>query len=244
MSVVANNESNGFLTRFIENSNFETVDEFMACRLEDDFVGAGVIVPAVGSAVSGYPWVSKIVDTEGSPTVAAVSNFSGGAVACALTSTSEAQEATLYAGDVLNWDATKGLVWEGLIALSVLPTGNATAAFGVASAWSARFGETYYMNFQVGSSGVVNYQKADGVATVSASTGVTLTANAFHVLRIDARNTSSVVYSIDGTVVGMASFGATGASAVLQPLAGVAKASGTGVATLQADRIMLAMSRS
>jgi hypothetical protein len=244
MSVIANDESTGSLTRFIENSNYETIDQFQAARLVDDFVGPGVIVPAVGSAVSGYSWVSKIVDTEGTPTVAAVSNFSGGAVACALDSTSEAQEATLYAGDVLNWDATKGLVWEGLIALSVLPTGNATAAFGVTSAWSARFGETYRMNFQVGASGVVNYQKADGVATVSASTGVTLTANAFHVFRIDSRNTSAVNFWIDGVLVGNASFGATGASAVLQPLAGVAKASGTGVATLQADRILLAMSRS
>jgi hypothetical protein len=243
MSVISNNESVGSLTRFIENSNYETVAEFKATLLRDDFVGP-TTVPAAGSPATGYPWVAKIVDTSGTPTVAAVSNFSGGAVACALDATSEAQEATLYANDVLNWDATKGLVWEGLIALSVLPTGTATAAFGVTSTWSARFGETYRMNFEVGSSGLVNYQKADGVATVSTSSGVTLSANAFHVFRIDSRDTSNVVYSIDGVSVGTASFGATGASAVLQPLAGVAKASGTGVATLQADRIMLAMSRS
>src|ERR1700758_5439077 len=77
----------------------ETVARFQAVILDDDFVGAGHLTTFPTSAASGYPWVSKIVKTSGSPTVGSVANAAGGVAQIALDSTSEKQDAILYAAD-------------------------------------------------------------------------------------------------------------------------------------------------
>jgi hypothetical protein len=244
MALTFGSDATGNLQRLLDAASTETIAQYKPAILVDDFVGPGSVVPAAGSAAHGYPWVSKIVDTEGTPTVAVTSNGAGGIMACALDSTSEAQEATLYAGDVLNWDVDDNLIYEARIAASVLPTGNAGMAFGVSSAWVADGAETHYLRFSVASTGIVSVQGKDGTTTTNTATSVTLSAAAFHIFRIDATNPAAVVFQIDGATVGTAPYAATGGSAVLQPLAGVWKASGTGVATLQIDRIMVAMDRS
>jgi hypothetical protein len=231
---------------FYDASTFETTDEFHPVRMFEDFVGPGHVVPAAGSAVPGYAWVAKIVDTSGAPTVAVVSNGSAGVMAATLDATSEKQDAAIYAGDVLNWNATEGLVFEARIAMHVLPSAAAVQmVWGVSSAWiDGPNNRTYYLEFEALASGLVNVRKKDGVATTSVSSGVTLVADAYHVFRIAVDSTPTATFYIDGANVGTAAWGATSGNSVLQPYMSAYKASGTGVGTLYVDRVMLAMNRS
>jgi len=226
----------------------ETVQLFSTVTFGDDFIGPGhSAIPAGGSPAVGYPWCSKIQKSAGSPTVAVVANFSGGAVACALDATSEKQEATLYANDELNWDMTKCAIWEARINPSVLPTGNCEAVFGLMSAWiDGPDNNAYYARFQMSGNGDINMQTKDGVNTISASTGIVAVAGTFHLFRIDATDPTNVRFFIDGAEVSnpkQLSFAATGANAVLEPYCTVYKASGVGVGTLQLDKVDLGMNR-
>ncbi len=94
--------------RFYEDVGYENVLPVAPLVHYQDFLGqAGVAIPAAGAAVDGWEYVSKL---QGTPTgVAGVANAVGGQVACALAATSEKEEATLYWGDNLGLDVTKGL---------------------------------------------------------------------------------------------------------------------------------------
>lgn len=219
----------------------ETVHDNSPVIFRDDFVGAGAaVVPA--SAESGVFWLKKIVGA-GPPTVAAVANQAGGVVACALTATSEKQDAALYAGDVLNFDMTKGLVWEARIKLSVLPSAAASQmVIGLSSAWiDGPDNASYYVEFGAAGSGAIVVRKKDGVATTSTASGTTLTNSDWAILRIDASDVTAVRFYINGveTSGSPVSFGATGANAILQPYAAMYKASGTSVGTLQIDYVKI-----
>lgn len=226
----------------------ETIARFAAVVLDEDFIGAGHLAAFPTTPSSGYPWVSKV--TVG--TVGVVANFSGGAAAVALTSASSAQEATLYAGDQLNWDMTKYANFETRLALSVLPTGVAEAVWGLASAFAAGPDNTaQYIEFQVAGNGNVNARIKDGVTTAqSIATGVTLVAGAFHNFRIDVSDPTNVLFFIDGVRVSPAppaakmTFAATGAAAVLQPYFDIAKSLTTDVGTMQIDSVQVSMNRS
>ena len=106
--------------RFYEDVGYENVLPVAPLVHYQDFLGqTGVAIPAAGAAVDGWEYVSKL---QGTPTgVAGVANAVGGQVACALASTSEKEEATLYWGDNLGLDVTKGLQFTARVALSVLP---------------------------------------------------------------------------------------------------------------------------
>lgn len=240
-------DADGQATAFHDALTYESVANFHPVTFYDDFLGAGATIPAAGSAVDGYAWVSKIVDTSGSPTVARVSNSSCGVVSCALDATSEAQTAALYWGDVLNIDVTKGAIFEARVAYDVLPSATGViATFGLQSAYAAPGSVSYYVNFESNGSGLVNYQTKDGVNTVSTTTGITMSATgpAYHIFRIDCTNAAAIVFSIDGAIItSTAAFAATGSNAVLQPYFGLYKASGTGVGTLYVDYVKIAANR-
>lgn len=231
----------------------ETVYRNTTVVLDEDFVGpshaASGGIPT--TATVGYPWIQKTVKTGGSPTVAAVSNYPGGNVRCALDATSEKQEATLYAADVLNWDVTKSLVWEARIANHVLPTGVVEMVFGLQTAWiDGPDNASEYVRFQQSASGAINIQAKDGVIaaqTFAASAFSGMVVDAFHIFRIDCTSPTNIRFFIDGLEIntpGQVTFSGTGASAILQPYVSVYKASGVGVGSIDIDMIQAGMNRS
>src|ERR1700743_1733514 len=89
-------DADGNVRSIYDTNTAETIIRYNPIVFEDDFVGAGHTagIPAAGSPGAGYAWVKKIVGA-GPPTVAVVANGAGGIVACALTSTSEKEDAAL-----------------------------------------------------------------------------------------------------------------------------------------------------
>jgi hypothetical protein len=230
----------GQLLAFISDVSFETIVRYSPIAFDDDFVGSGhTAVPT--TATAGYPWIKKLVKTGGTPAVSAVANLGGGVMSALIDATSEKQEATLYYGDQLQFDVSKGVVFEARVAFHTIPTGVAEIVFGLQSAWAdGPDTATYYLDFQASASGAINCRSKDGVNTTSDASSVTLVADAYHVFQIDASDPTNVLFFIDGTRVGLAppatrSFAATGASAILQPYMSVYKASGTGVGEVRAD---------
>lgn len=239
----------GGVQTFFESASFETVHKMSPVVYRDDFLGAGaVVIPAAGSAESGSDWVAKIVGAA-PPTVAGVADAIGGQVACTLTSASQKQDAALYWGDQLGLDATKGLVFEARIKLSVLPSAaSVQAVWGVASDWiDGPDNNTCYMQFGATANGAVLVRSFDGVTTKSVASGVTLTTSDWAIFRIDASDITNVKFYINGAQVSadaLVNFAATGTLTVLQPYFAVYKPSGTGVATLTVDSVKAWANRS
>lgn len=230
-----------------DNATNETINRYTAATIDEDFTGPSFsTIPT--TATTGCAWIKKTVLTAGTPSVAPVSNASGGIIRLALDATSEKQEASLYAADVLNWDVTKSAIWEARISNHVLPTGVVEMVFGLQSAWiDGPDNASFYAQFQQSASGVVNFRTKDGVNTLSNASPVTMVVDAFHIFRIDATDPTNVRFFIDGVEVstkGQMSFAATGASAVLQPYVSVYKASGVGVGSVDLDMIQVGMNRS
>jgi hypothetical protein len=242
-------DADGNTRSFYDTNTAETLLRLQPAILEDDFAGAGHTagIPAAGSPVAGYAWVKKIVGS-GPPTVAVVANSAGGVVACTLTTTSEKEDAAIYAGDQLNWDVTKNLVFESRAAMHVVPSAAAVEmVWGLQSAWiDGPDNASYYLRFEAKASGLVNCQSYDGTTTTSVSSGVTLVADAYHLFRIDATNVADIAFYIDGTrvnAVGSVAFAAVSPNSVLQMYASCYKASGTGVGTLYLDTMAVSTDR-
>ena len=242
-------DADGNSRAFKDQNTQETLVRFQPLVFEDDFVGAGHTagIPAAASPVAGYHWVKKIVGA-GPPTVAVVANSGGGVVACALTATSEKEDAALYMNDQLTFDVTKNLVFEARVAFSVLPSvAGVEIVFGLQSAWiDGPDNASYFVRFQANGSGAINCQCYDGTTNKSVSSGVTMTAGAYRMFRIDATNVADIAYYIDGArvnAVGSIGFSATGASAILQVYASAYKARGTGVGTLSIDALTISSDR-
>jgi hypothetical protein len=249
VSLRSRNAASGDAQSEYDASTSETITRYTTVVLDEDFNGPGhTTIPTQGSPASGYAWVQRIVGT-GPPTCSIVSNYPGGLIRLALTSTSEAEEADLYANDMLNWDMTKSAIFECRVSNHVLPSAAAVEfVFGLQSAWvSGPDNASFYAQFQQSGSGAVNMRTKDGVQTLSYSTGVVMVVDTFHIFRIDATDPTNVRFFIDGAEVstkGQLSFAATGASAILQPYFSVYKASGTGVGTMDIDMVQCGMNRS
>lgn len=239
----------GGVQEYFDSVSHEVVARMASLAYFDDFVGAGaVVVPAAGSAENGMDWVKKIVGAA-PPTVAGVADAIGGQVACALTATSEKQDAGLYWGDQLGIDVTKGAVVEVRFKLSVLPSAaGVQAVVGLASDWiDGPDNNTCYLQIGATANGALLVRSYDGVTQISAAAGVTLTTADWAVLRIDATDLTDVKMFIDGaqvTTTGQIDFAATGTLAVLQPYTGMYKPSGTGVGTLVVDYVKIWANRS
>jgi len=242
------NDATGHLRTFYDVKTQETTARFQPCLLDEDFLGAGhTSIPASGTPATGYPWVQKLVKTAGSPSAAIMANSAAGIVQLALDATPEKQESTLYANDQRNWDVTKNLTFETRVAFATVPTLPVEIVFGLQSAWiDGPDNAAEYVRFQASTSGLINMQTFDGTNTISGSSGVTLTAGAFHIFRIDASSLTNVRFFIDGVEVSadnQFSFGAVAPNSILQPYFSVYKASGIGVGTMLIDMIQAAADR-
>ena len=242
-------DADGNSSSFYDTTTQETLVRLMPAVLDEDFVGAGhTNIPAAGAPATGYPWVKRTVQTAGAPAAAIIPNAAAGIVSLSLDATSEKQEASLYANDQLNWDMTKGAIWEARLALSVLPSiAGVEMVFGLQSAWiDGPDNAAYYARFQVNGTGALMMQTKDGINTLSIATGLTLAPGAFHIFRMSASDPTNLEFSVDGSrysASGALSFAATGAAAVLQPYASVYKAAGVGVGSMQIDMIQVAANR-
>jgi len=228
---------------------FETVASGAPFQFGDDFVGAGHTagVPAAGSPAAGYPWIKKIV---GSPTgVALVANAAGGVMQSALAATSEAEEASLYFNDslVFNTQSLGQIEWRSQLA--VAPSSGAQAFLGVGSSWvGGPLNLARYMGFIWNGSAGLYITTKDGngntfsfAAAPIGGSAITTDTTAFHVYRIDWSNPLDVGFYVDGARVNAAGSvvwnPSSAANAILQPWQTVYKASGTGTATLNVDKI-------
>jgi hypothetical protein len=230
-------------------STQETIVRYTAAMLDEDFCGPGhTTVPTQGAPAAGYAWVQRIVGAA-PPTCSIIANYPAGAIRLALAATSEAEEADLYANDMLNWDMTKSAIFECRVSNHVLPSLAAVEfVFGLQSAWvSGPDNVAFYAQFQQSGSGVVNMRTKDGVNTLAAATGVAMVVDTFHNFRIDATDPTNVRFFIDGieqNTKGQFSFAAVGANAILQPYFSVYKPSGAGVGTMDIDMVQIGMNRS
>ena len=230
--------SDGIASQY-DSVSHERVQVSAPVLLTEDFVGPGHTVPAAGSPAVGYPWVKKIVGAA-PPTVAKVASVADGIMRCALTATSEKQDAALYLNDILDFDASKGVVLDCVAALSVLPSGaGAQMVLGFSSAWiDGPDNASFYIQFGCKANGAVSMRTKDGVTTNEVATGVTLVAGVKNVFRVDAGDPTNVKFFINGIRVGQGyTFAATGANALLQPYCSMYKASRTVVGTLDVDAI-------
>jgi hypothetical protein len=249
LSLRSRNAATGDAQSEYDAATGETVTRYTTAVLDEDFCGPGhTTIPTQGAPASGYAWVQRIVGAA-PPTCSIVANYPGGLIRLALAATSEAEEADLYANDMLNWDMTKSAVWEARISNHVLPSvAGVEFVFGLQSAWvSGPDNVSFYAQFQQNGSGVVNMRTKDGVNTLAAASGVTMVVDTFHIFRIDASDPTNVGFYIDNVqqnTHGQFTFAAVGASAILQPYFSVYKPSGTGVGTMDIDMVQVGMNRS
>jgi hypothetical protein len=249
LSLRSRNAASGDAQSEYDNATAETVQRYTTVILDEDFLGPGhTTIPAQGSPASGYAWVQRIVGAA-PPTCSIVANYAGGLIRLALAANSEAEEADLYANDMLNWDMTKSTTWEARISNHVLPSvAGVEFVFGLQSAWvSGPDNASFYAQFQQNGSGLVNMRTKDGVQTLTYPTTTTMVVDTFHNFRIDATDTTNIRFFIDNveqSTKGQLSFAATGANAILQPYFAVYKPSGTGVGTMDIDSVQAGMNRS
>lgn len=229
---------------FYGGTSFETEAVMAPLQYREDFLGAGaLVVPAAGSAENGVDWVKKIVGAA-PPTIAGVANAAGGQIACALTATSEKQDAALYWGDQKGIDVTRAGGFESRVNLAVLPSAaGVQVVWGLFSNWiDGPDNNTCFLGFGCTANGAVLIKTFDGVTANAIATGVSVNAGEFHLYRIDWTDPTDVKFYIDGNQVsanGAVNFAATGTLAVLQPYLAAYKPSGTGVATLIADFVKI-----
>lgn len=244
MTTRSEQDAAGSLRAFYDDQSGERLALFQPVVFVDDFIGAATTIPT--AATAGVPFIAKLVKSAGTPTLAGVADAAGGVVEGALDNTAEKQEATLYFGDQLQFDVTKGVIFEARVNLAVLPSAaGVEAVFGLQSAWAdGPDNATEYLRFQANGSGAINAQAEDGTTTTSDASGVTVVAGTWHIFRIDATDPTNVLFFIDGVEVASGvSFAATGAAAILQPYMSVYKAAGAGVATFQVDYVKIGNGR-
>lgn len=235
----------GGMDTIIASQTHETLIPFAPIVYADDFLGAGVAIPAAGSAESGVDWVKKIV---GTATAAVKADTVNGVLELALDATSEKQDAAVYWNDELQLSIAQGLVFEARVAPSVLPTDAAEMVIGVTSAWAdGPDAITYSVFFTMDGSGAIVCEKDDNASDESAASGVTLTAGEYAILRIDCSDAANIKFYVDGErVAGGTTFdwAASAANSKVQPFVSCYKATGTGVATLLVDYIRVWQNRS
>jgi hypothetical protein len=230
----------------IQSQTHETMIPFAPIVFADDFFGADTVIPAAGSPESGTKWVTKIVGVA-PPTVAVKADTVNGVVECALTSADQKQNAEVYFNDELQFSIAQGLVFEARFALSVLPTLVAEFVVGLVSAWADGLDDTTYNAFVTcDGSGLITCEKDDNATDESASSGVTLVASEYAIVRIDCSTPADIKFYVNGArVAGSTTFdwAASAANSKVQPIFGLYKATGAGVGTSLVDYVRVWQNR-
>jgi len=236
---------NGGLLEYYESLTHERFPVGAPVVFIDDFLGAGVAVPAAASAESGVPWVKKIV---GNATLAIAADSTNGELSCALDATSEKQNAEAYFNDELQFHVQQGLVFEARFKASVLPTGNAEMVIGLISNWADGLDNATYSVFAtLDGSGEIICEKDDNASDESTTSGVTLTNAEYAIVRIDCTDYADIKFYVNGSRVAESNtfdWAASSANSKVQPVVGCYKASGTGVGTLLVDYVKVWQKRS
>jgi hypothetical protein len=131
--------------------------------------------------------------------------------------------------------------------ISVLPTLNSEAVFGLIGDWADGLDAvTYSAFFTADGSGEIFCEVDDNATDQSATSGVTALATDWKVYRIDFTDVTNVLFFINGNHVATGTtftYAAAGANAILQPYAGLYKASGAGLGKVLVDYVRLASYR-
>jgi hypothetical protein len=230
---------------FFDSVTRETFSIAKPKVVDDDFVGADVVIPASGSPESGTKWTKKIVGAA-PPTVAKTADGVNGNVLCSLTADAQKQDAALHMNDELMCSIAQGAIIEMRLALTTLPTLLGVASFGLWGAW-ADGGSAYRVGFEVPAGGLVACESDDAVTDTSASSGVTMVAGTYYIFRIDTTIQTDIKFFINGNkVAGGTTFvnAASAANSKCQPHAGLYKASGAGLGVMSLDYVRIWQDRS
>lgn len=216
---------------------YETVSKLSNVRFDDDFL------VAIAST-----WTSIDVSAAGNTTPAIVANAKNGIVRCTLDSTSEAQESGLTWGNQEPIVLAQDPIFEARFSMHVIPTLLGICGIGLAGDKNAVLASVSPgIFFRVAAGGVLQINTVDGTHTNTAvTTGITLVADAFHVVRIDFTNPADVKFFVDGAAVATGTTFNVNATttAVLQPYVHIAKASGAGLGAIDVDYIRVWQNRS
>ncbi len=238
-------EIGGNLT-FYESTTFERVAPLAPVMFYDDFLGTDLNKDESGS--NGI-WTHIDVSSAGNTTPLIAADVANGVARLPLDGgQSEAQESGLTFGNQRPFVLNQGLIFEAGVALKVLPTDVAEAVWGLAgdkNAVADTVAEGLW--FKADGSGAILAESDDASENNDdKSTGTTLTAALFAIFRIDCRVITDIRFFINGASVATATtFDASNvATLALQPYFHIAKASGSGVGTLDIDFCRIWMNRS
>jgi hypothetical protein len=229
----------------------------------EDFIGAYVSGAFVGcNDVAGTDfngiWTYDATGLSSSPgiTPATVLSLPDGVIQMTLNNVNQAENGMIYFNDSLVFQLNKSLIFECRVNINVLPTRSGTETtsmvFGMCSAHNATpssIAVNAWFRLEAGSTpGLVKWETDDGNVSVDSdnnSTGVTLTANTFHIYQIDFTNLAAVKFYIDNVLVGTGNMAAL-ANPSVQPYFRVTKSvssSNTGIGTMYIDYVQVSQTR-
>jgi hypothetical protein len=191
----------GFQEFFDDTYPQETAFVPAPCMLYDDFLQPSLVVPLFGALESGADWAKQIV---GTATTVGVTGQPGGMMSVNLPAAAAAQCATLDKGNELNFVLNQGLVFEAKICLHTLPTIGAIACVGLCSAHNNApdtVAESIWFRWDFATGGLITVENDDTLAgheTSKVTTGRTLIADEFVVLKIDCEEIDNIKFFIDG----------------------------------------------
>lgn len=228
---------------FYDGITFETLKAMFPVVFYEDFLGAAGGGPFDGSIV----W--DVVDV-GAATEAIVADSANGQFLLHLDATSEAEDAVLYHSDNKTFDVGSGLIFEARVNMAVSPGTGVAAVFGMAGDHNLdkdAVTEHAWFRFQANLTGLVETDDTtndnDDVAT-----GLTPTAGAYHIYRIDFTDLSDVKFFVDGVRVAAGTTfdmsNLTAGEQQMQPYFSLDKASGTGLGDINIDYVKIWHNRS
>jgi hypothetical protein len=230
---------------FFDGSTYETLHGMYPVSFYDDFTGADVVIPATGADESGCKWTKKIVGAA-PPTVGRIADGVNSIIECAMTSASQKQDAAIHMDDELGFSIAQGAIFECRLNLSVLPTLNGVASWGLWGAW-ADGGSAYRVGFEAAASGAITCECDDNATDTATASGVTVLTTDWKIYRIDCTTQADIKFFIDGVRVAASTTfnnAASAANSKSQPHVGLYKASGAGLGKIQLDYVKVLQNRS
>jgi len=190
-------------------------------------------------------WNPRTQHTAGLPLVGPVVGTANGEAICALSSTNEVMGAFADWGDQVAIPSSGQTLFWARVKFGTYGA-NETAIVGLTSAWNATLASmTQRCAFRLSGDMVLKAETDDGTTDSGLiSTGLTVVAGTYYLLRIDMSDTGNVTFWVDERPLAVLSAPAfTTSSALLQPMFGVQKASGTGVPDLTVDYLRVLHAR-